>query len=158
MSLISPLPKGWTMSVSESDQIRRLLYDLSGIVIAQEKDSLIRSRLQRRLAATKQSSVAGYLRFLSGSNSGNEQQEFISSLTTNVTSFFREAHHFDTLCTETVPKLLKQRGKVDIWSAGCSSGEEPYSIAIALAERCPISRGHVSISGSDIDAESLKKG
>ncbi|MCE9577946.1 MAG: chemotaxis protein CheR [Deltaproteobacteria bacterium] len=108
-----------------------------GIMMPETKEALVRSRLQRRLAALGVDSLEAYERYLATSPAALEElRELVSAITTNTTSFFREAPQIDYLVEQIVPSILatERYATVKVWSAGCSSGEEPYSIAMALAD------------------------
>lgn len=136
---------------SDFEAIRRRLYQLTGINLADSKDSMVYSRLVRRIRALKLSGFAEYQAYLQ--HEPAEQQEFINALTTNLTSFFREAHHFDILA-EYLVRTPKVR---TIWCAASSTGEEPYSIAMVLAEVFGRFDVPVKIIASDIDSQVLQK-
>lgn len=145
----------------EFSRIAQLVHDLAGIVLADAKRPLVHSRLIKRLRALNLQNFEAYADYISASGSDAERLELISSVTTNVTSFFREQHHFDTLVAKTLPALLAkaQAGhRVRIWSAGCSSGEEPYSIAATVVGLCPdVERYDVRILATDIDRTMIEK-
>ena len=136
-------------------RIAQLVHSLAGIVLAEAKRPLVHSRLIKRLRALNLPDFAAYADFISAVGSDAERLELISAVTTNVTSFFREQHHFDTLVALALPTLIAkaQAGeRLRIWSAGCSSGEEPYSIAATLLGLCPdVQRFDVRILATDID-------
>ena len=131
--------------------VQRILYKKSGIQLADSKDSMVYSRLARRLRALNISSVTEYLKYLEANNS--EEQSFINALTTNLTSFFREKHHFPALREY----LEKNPGKKRIWCAASSTGEEPYSIAMTVAETFGSFSTPIEIIASDIDSAVLEK-
>lgn len=133
-------------------QIKAKVYQLAGIKLSDTKDSMVYSRLARRLRALKLTSFDQYLHYLD-SHLQQEQQEFINSLTTNLTSFFREAHHFDYLAQY----LKTYPGEKRIWCAAASTGEEPYSIAMTVAEHYGRFDYPVKIIASDIDSQVLTK-
>jgi chemotaxis protein methyltransferase CheR len=133
------------------DHVREILYKKSGIQLADSKDSMVYSRLARRLRILKINSVTEYLKYLEANNS--EEQSFINALTTNLTSFFREKHHFPALREY----LLTRPGKKRIWCAASSTGEEPYSIAITVAETFGTFITPVEIIATDIDSTVLEK-
>lgn len=154
----APQPnQDWQIDDDDFDQLRALIHDQSGIVIAAPKKTMVRARLCRRLVATGTPDIGTYLRFINSTDGREERREFISSLTTNVTHFFREAHHFDRLCRKILPDLRPGSAPIRIWSAGCSSGQEPYSIAMAITEAHPDLTGRVSILGTDIDHNILHR-
>ena len=146
-----------TLSDQDFDQLRQIIYSYAGIVIGPEKRSMMRARLQKRVTALQMGSMAEYLKLVSGALGATERDKFISSLTTNVTSFFRESHHF-TLLTQTIlPELAAEDRKISIWSAGCSSGQEPYSIAMTILDHMPSLASSIRITASDIDTNILQK-
>jgi len=108
---------------------------LTGIQLDESKRSMLYTRLSRRLRALGLSSFEQYLELLR-SGDGVEIEAFTNTVTTNLTYFFREPHHFEFLRATVLPKLFvtKRARPARIWSAGCSSGEEPYSIAMTIAE------------------------
>lgn len=131
-------------------RIRALVHGNAGIVISDSKAIMVRARLARRLSATGLADVGAYLDHVEGPACGDELTRLISAMTTNVTSFFREAHHFDAFASDLVPAWKADPGLRSIWSAGCSTGQEPYSIAMVLRE-AGLDRGAVRILATDID-------
>ncbi|MEI7035974.1 protein-glutamate O-methyltransferase [Fulvimonas yonginensis] len=116
--------------------LRGFVYQYCGIALSEQKRQLVQGRLARRLRALGMRGFGEYCELLRR-DPGSELDELSSAISTNVTAFFREAHHFDLLAGELLPRWLEQKregGRLRIWSAGCSSGEEPYSIAMVLAE------------------------
>ncbi|SDD63455.1 chemotaxis protein methyltransferase CheR [Paracoccus isoporae] len=150
-------PPAWSISDREFDQLSRTIHRYSGIVIGPEKRGMIRARLQKRLVALQLDTLAEYLDIVSGVSGRAERERFVSSLTTNVTSFFREKHHFAFLVEAILPALGDTTRPIRIWSAGCSSGQEPYSIAMSVLDAHPEMAQRLSILGSDIDADVLAK-
>jgi chemotaxis protein methyltransferase CheR len=136
------------------EAIRRLLYASAGINLSESKEQLVYSRIARRLRAVGVRSFSAYLDYLKA-NEG-EQELFINALTTNLTSFFREPHHF-----EIMANFLRERARPGrqfrLWCAAASTGEEPYSMAItaleALGPNAP-----VKIVATDIDSQVLAQG
>ncbi|NRA99956.1 MAG: protein-glutamate O-methyltransferase CheR [Rhodobacteraceae bacterium] len=133
---------------------------LAGLKIPENKRSLVQSRLSRRLRALGLSSFEDYLKVLHEKDAGSEREHFISALTTNVTHFFREPHHFTALETECLPALLdraREGGRVRLWSAGCSSGQEAYCLA-SIINRLEPEAGSMDIRilATDIDRAVLK--
>ncbi len=112
-----------------------------GITMGEQKRQLLQGRLQRRLRALGLAGFEDYCELLR-QDPDRELGEFVSAVSTNVTAFFRESHHFDYLA-EQLPKWLAERrgGRLRIWSAGCSTGEEPYTLAMVLAEAMESHRG-----------------
>lgn len=149
-------------SISDADfaRISSLVRDMTGIDLQPHKRTMVASRLSKRLRATGISSVAAYCDYLQSHEGDAEQTGFISAYTTNMTRFNREGHHFEHLASDVLPRLMEaaRRGaRVRIWSAGCSSGEEPYGIAFAVLDACPeANRLDVKILATDIDFEILQ--
>ena len=125
------------LSQAQFERISLLVYRLSGIKMQSGKEGLIKSRLMKRLRALDIDSFDTYLSYLERDKTGQELTTMIDVLTTNKTSFFRESQHFDFLRENVLPTWRVEKRRIRIWSAGCSSGEEPYSIAIVLREELP---------------------
>lgn len=134
--------------------IRSLIYRVAGISLAPSKKDLVYSRLARRLRIRGIDSFSAYIRLLE-SGDLEEREEFINALTTNMTSFFREAHHFPILSKHlaSIPKS----NPVNIWTCASSSGEEPYSIAMTVVEYFKSFNAPVRILATDIDTNVLEK-
>jgi chemotaxis protein methyltransferase CheR len=147
---------------SDFRQIAELVHSEAGIVLTESKVNLVYSRLAKRLRAIGLRSFRDYCALVQGENGVDERQAMIAAMTTNVTRFFRESHHFDFLRTRVLPGLLESAhrgGKVRVWSAGCSSGEEAYSIALTILELAPeAAELDIRILASDIDPEMLRRG
>jgi len=135
-------------------RIRSLIYRAAGISLAPSKKDLVYSRLARRLRVRQIDSFSAYIHQLE-SGDLQEREEFINALTTNMTSFFREPHHFPILARHlgTVP----QSGPIRIWTCASSSGEEPYSIAMTAVEQFNSFNAPVRILATDIDTNVLEK-
>lgn len=110
------------------------IYSLCGIKLSEGKEELVQSRLTKRLAALQLQTFEQYLDYVKTDSTGQETIRMIDVLTTNKTSFFREIQHFDFLRDRILPALDADKKRLRIWSAACSSGEEPYSIGIVLHE------------------------
>lgn len=139
----------WTNS--DFEHVQKLIYQRAGISLHDGKHAMVYSRLSRRLRETGYQSFKEYLRWLE-STDGPEWQEFVNALTTNLTSFFREGHHFQILADYL--KSDRIQGACKIWCSAASTGEEPYSIAMTAVEALGTSR-NFSISASDIDSKVL---
>ncbi|ALI54610.1 CheR family methyltransferase [Celeribacter marinus] len=143
------------MSDAAYARIVALSKSQAGIVLSPSKVPMVKSRLTRRLRALDIATFDGYLDYLENTDNLDEMSAFISALTTNVTQFFRENHHFEYIKSTVYPKLkakLARGEKVRIWSAGCSNGQEPYSLAMTFLECDPsIGTKDFLILGSDID-------
>lgn len=141
-------------------RLSSILHRECGIVLSESKKSLAVSRLSRRLRHLSLNDFATYCNVLESDE--NERREMIALLTTNVTQFFREAHHFDSLRDDIFPQLVEKARsgeRVRIWSAGCSSGQEPYSIAMTLLELCPDAKRYdIKILATDIDPNMIRNG
>ncbi len=143
--------KEFSFDRADFDAVRRILHQLTGIKLADSKDSMVYSRLARRIRALKLNSFQEYLSYLQ--KHGAETEQFINALTTNLTSFFREPHHFEILA-----HYLKSHPQTkSIWCAASSTGEEPYSIAMVVAETFGAFDAPVQIIASDIDSQVLQK-
>ncbi|TNC98382.1 MAG: chemotaxis protein methyltransferase CheR [Gallionellaceae bacterium] len=133
-------------------RIRTLIREHAGIALADSKQELVYSRLARRLRATGLMTFGEYLALLQRGDA-IEWESFINSLTTNLTSFFREAHHF-TLLAEHLRKLDRSQ-PIRLWCSACSTGEEAYSMAITVAETFGDLKQPVTIIASDLDSHVL---
>jgi chemotaxis protein methyltransferase CheR len=142
----------FSFSVADFERVRKLIYQHAGISLSPVKQDMVYSRLARRLRATGMQSFAQYLDALE-KNGGEEWEFFVNSLTTNLTSFFREPHHFP-IFAEHLRKLGTKR-PVRIWCSAASTGEEPYSIAMTVAETFGSNVSHISITASDLDTNVL---
>ncbi len=136
-------------------RVARLASAQAGLMIAPTKTALVQSRLMRRLRALGIASFSAYLDLVESEEGRDEVRQMISVLTTNVSHFYRESHHFDILRRSILPDLVKRAargGPVRIWSAGCSSGQEPYSIAMEILRLDPqAGERDVRILATDID-------
>jgi chemotaxis protein methyltransferase CheR len=135
--------------------IADLLYKASGIHLADAKATLVYSRIAKRVRKLGLDSFRAYCDLLRSDPDHPEHQAMLSALTTNVTRFFREPHHFEHMAAELLPPLIaraKAGGRVRLWSAGCSAGHEPYSMAMTLLDALPDAARHdVRILATDID-------
>lgn len=139
---------------ADFDRVRKIIYKKAGINLSDSKKQLVYSRLARRLRALGLPDFGAYLSYLETTD--EEQQEFVNALTTNLTAFFREEHHFDYLFD--FAKKFKANRTLRVWCAAASTGEEPYSIAITLAEAFGRYDPPVEIIASDIDSNVLNEG
>jgi len=145
--------KEFVLSERDFNHIRKLVKDQTGINLSEGKRDMVYGRLSRRLRQLGISDFREYLGYLESDEA--EVGNFINAITTNLTSFFREMHHFDYLSKTIIPSLLKSNsntGRIRIWSAGCSTGEEPYSIAMTLMNSIPdIAHWDVKILATDLE-------
>ena len=158
---ISPDPSSFNISYTGKnfEFLRGLALKVAGISLADHKRSMVFRRLVRRVVGKGFESFDLYCEYLSSPAGEAEVQQFINALTTNKTDFFREIHHFNHF--EAYLKQYAERPssrRLRIWSAGCSSGQEPYSIAMSLLEHLPnIRNSDVRILATDIDTDILAK-
>ena len=144
----------FTFTDSDFAKVRTLIHRRAGIALGDQKRQMVYSRLSRRLRELGIPEFATYLAMLEAGNDEGEWQAFINSLTTNLTSFFREAHHFPVLAEH----VKKAREPVTIWCAAASTGEEPYSLAITLIEALGEQKAaSARIIATDIDTAVLEK-
>lgn len=140
--------------------ICKFTYDTAGIVLNDSKREMVYRRLTRIIRDRKLNSFSEYCELLK-CQPEQEKNYFINAITTNLTSFFREQHHFDYLTEYELPRLIKKNSKrLRIWSSASSTGEEPYSIAITLVEAMKglLSQWDVKILATDIDSDVLSTG
>jgi chemotaxis protein methyltransferase CheR len=158
------LLKGTEFHFSETDftRIATIMRTETGIALERSKANLIYSRLAKRLRALHLTTFREYCDIVSDRTSPEERQTMIAALTTNVTAFFREPHHFEHLKTAILPGVaaaLKAGARVRFWSAACSSGQEPYSIALTVLSMIPDAASRdVKILATDLDHNMVAKG
>ncbi|MFT6025270.1 MAG: chemotaxis protein methyltransferase CheR [Ascidiaceihabitans sp.] len=145
----------WTFSQSDFDSIAQIAKTYFGLSLSRSKMALIQSRLGQRMKQLGLTHFAQYLERLQGPAAKDERTELLSVLTTNVTRFFREQHHFDVLRSTILPPLLKAAAagqRVRFWSAGCSTGPEAFSLAMIIMDMCPTANSlNLKILATDID-------
>jgi chemotaxis protein methyltransferase CheR len=152
------------LSPAEFEQFRKLIFEISGIRVQENKVMLLSNRIRRRVKATGVANFQAYLALVRSPAGRDELEGFLNAVTTNETSFFRTEKHFDWLRTEFVDELCEKARQgthsesIRIWSAACSSGEEPYTIAMCLAEnRLKLADWKIEIHGTDISEDALSK-
>ena len=159
---MTPSPRVATLSLAGPDflltdadfaRIRLLIHQRAGISLSAQKRQMVYSRLSRRLRELGMREFAAYLGFLEADPRSHEWELFVNALTTNLTAFFREAHHFPLLA-EHVRQCPQP---VSIWCSAASTGEEPYSIAMTLIETLGSRASTCSIVATDIDTQVLAK-
>lgn len=133
-------------------RVRTLIYKQAGISLGESKQEMVYSRLARRLRAKGLNSFEEYLDALENGLDSGEWEAFTNALTTNLTSFFREAHHFPILAEH----MLRMKGSLSIWCSASSTGEEPYSIAMTVCEAFGTLTPPVNIIATDIDTNVLE--
>jgi chemotaxis protein methyltransferase CheR len=147
----------YLFTAGDFQRIAALAYDLSGIVLNESKATLVYSRLAKRLRALGLQSFRDYWTLVGDRADADERGRMVTALTTNLTRFLREPHHFEDLKAKVVLPLaaaVRAGRRLRIWSAACSTGQEPYSAAMAVLEVMPDAANHdVRILATDIDAE-----
>ncbi len=149
-----------TIAISEPEfvALRDAIRDRFGIFYDDTKQFLLQSRLQTRLLKRSCSDFGAYLRFLTGGLAREEEwDELASVLSNNETYFFREKAQLDVLVGEVVDESLRRGGKLRVWSSACSTGEEPFTIAMMLHESKRIAPAQVSLRASDISPRALER-
>lgn len=140
-------------TAKDFERVRKLIYDHAGISLGNSKQNMVYSRLSRRLRRTGLNSFAEYLKLLENDD-GEEWEIFINSLTTNLTAFFRESHHFPLLAEHM--RLHQGKRPIALWCAASSTGEEPYSMAMTVVETFGSFTPPVSILATDLDTHVLE--
>ncbi|MCV6639330.1 protein-glutamate O-methyltransferase [Candidatus Albibeggiatoa sp. nov. NOAA] len=153
------IEREFAYSNQDFELLRKLVKEHTGINLSEHKQEMLYSRLARRLRALKMNSFASYYKMLKR-NPGDELIQFVNAVTTNLTAFFREPHHFQFLEKKLLPELIARKSysrRLRIWSAGCASGEEPYSLAMVLKENMPID-WDIKILATDLDSSMVERG
>lgn len=148
------------MTSANFEFIQKTAMSWTGINLSDHKRNMIYGRLSRRLRALGMADFNQYCRLL-GENPGAEKTQFINSITTNLTSFFRENHHFEYLAGTVIPYLMRANAsnkRIRVWSAGCSTGEEPYSIAMVFSGFSALKGWDVKILATDLDTNVVARG
>ncbi|OSN04935.1 chemotaxis protein CheR [Lonsdalea iberica] len=153
-SILSQMVERLPLSDTHFKRISQLIYQRAGIVLADHKREMVYNRLVRRLRLLGINDFGQYLALLEADPNSAEWQAFTNALTTNLTAFFREAHHFPILAEHA----RKRQGNYSVWSTAASTGEEPYSLAMTLAEVFgDKSHNRCQVVASDIDTQVLEK-
>jgi len=143
---------------AEFNKLSSFIYNNYGIKMPPAKQVMLQSRLQKRLKALKIYSFKEYINFVFGKDGNQEIVHMMDVVSTNKTDFYREATHFDFLNSNVLPKLYQENKFIKLWSAGCSSGQEVYTLAIELSEFALKNQGFdFSIFGTDLSTIVLKK-
>jgi chemotaxis protein methyltransferase CheR len=148
------LPGEFTLSRDDFRRISQMIYADAGINLNEGKAALVYARLAKRLRALRMQAFRDYCDLVASPEGADERQEMLTALTTNVTKFFREPHHFEHLKSRILAPLAQRGGggRLRLWSAACSTGQEPYSIAFTLLSVWPEAAGRdVRILATDID-------
>lgn len=139
----------------EFDGFRRLIHDVSGISLGESKDALLAARIGRRMRDLGIDDHADYLELVLSDRSGTEVSRLIDAVSTNVTSFFREVAHFEALARHLEHLRANGATEVRLWSAACSTGEEPYSMAMVAADVFADTPTRVRVLATDIASDVL---
>jgi chemotaxis protein methyltransferase CheR len=157
-AVIAPRDREFSFEEADFIALRDLVREVTGISLTDAKRELVYGRIARRLRVLGLGSFAAY-RELLRSDTGGELVEFCNAMTTNLTAFFREGHHFEALREVLLlPRVADAHAsrRLRLWCAGCSSGEEPYSLAMTLCEAIPDwKRWDIRILATDIDSQIL---
>ncbi|MBA1446250.1 MAG: protein-glutamate O-methyltransferase [Chromatiales bacterium] len=141
--------------------LRGITNQRTGIVVSDDKFDMFYSRLSRRVRKLGMATFSEYCDLIRANQDGDEMVELINSITTNLTAFFRENHHFEYLANTVIPELRAKNSaerNIRIWSAGCSTGEEPYSLSITLNEvLAQVAGWDVKVLATDIDSNVLAR-
>jgi len=159
--LASSQPREFEFSEADFRDLVQFAHTHAGIALSESKRNLVYSRLSRRLRTLGMTSFRDYREYLATKPS--ELEAFINAISTNLTKFFREAHHFEHLGAHVAVPFAKGQhasaNRLRVWSAGCSTGEEPYTIAVVLKREIhDIARRDVKILATDIDTDVIAKG
>jgi chemotaxis protein methyltransferase CheR len=144
--------KEFLFTQADFDRVRQLIYARAGISLGDGKHEMVYSRLARRLRALGLTTCTAYLQLLADQVNAPEWEFFTNALTTNLTAFFREAHHFPILAAH----VRQKKAPIVLWTCASSTGEEPYSMAIAACEAFDSLTPPVSILATDIDTQVLE--
>jgi chemotaxis protein methyltransferase CheR len=155
--------KEFQLTTAQFDEVRHLVKSMAGISLGEGKRDLVRSRLNKRLRSLEMASYDDYLAMVKADKSGKELVHLLDAISTNVTNFFREPAHFDFLREllaerEAMASAGRAPRRLRIWSAGCSSGEEPYTIGMTVCESLSTLSGwDIRILATDISTNVLEK-
>jgi chemotaxis protein methyltransferase CheR len=155
-----PREREFDFGPEDFNALRTLVKGITGISLAESKQELVYGRVSRRLRALGIGTFKEYRELLSRPESEQEVVEFCNAITTNLTSFFREGHHFDYLREHLLEPRAASEGsrRLRIWSCACSTGEEPYSIAMTVLEAIPdLARWDIRILATDLDSDVLAR-
>lgn len=157
--MMSERSREFAFTQRDFDFLRKISNERTGIVVSDDKFDMFYSRLSRRVRALGLNKFSEYCEYLKRDADGEETLELINAITTNLTAFFRENHHFEYLTNTVIPELLSKNAaerKIRIWSSGCSTGEEPYSLAMTLHDAMSnVADWDYRITATDIDSNVL---
>ena len=149
----APAERQYAFSDADFDRVRVLIHARAGISLGDHKREMVYGRLSRRLRALGLTTFTDYLALLEQTRTGDEWQNFVNALTTNLTAFFREAHHFPILADFARTRALP----LTVWCCAAASGEEPYSIAMTLREALGAAADQATVLATDIDTQVLAR-
>lgn len=143
---------------SDFSALAKLVYEKSGIVLGDHKKNMVYARLAKRLRTLQFTTFSQYLELLKNSSDETEIEQLINAITTNLTRFFREDHHFNHVKDVLIPELVKNNNKrIRMWSAACASGPEPYSLAMTAHDALPSPESYnLKILATDLDTKMLE--
>lgn len=140
------------LSEEEFSKFSKLIHEMSGIYLKESKITLLSNRLRKRLKEKNFETFEEYYQYIHINNDIDEINEMLNAVSTNETYFFRNSKHFDTLFDTVIPELItKKREPIRIWCAGCSTGEEPYTIAMIAKEKNLLDKSSLIIEASDLN-------
>ncbi len=149
------VPGEFSFSHDDFRRIASMIHEEAGIYLPESKAALVYARLVKRLRALRLQAFRDYCELVEGPQGERERREMLAALTTNVTRFYREPHHFEHLETRILPALVPEAakgGRIRVWSAACSTGPEPYSAALTILSTWPDAHRHdVRVLATDID-------
>ncbi|GBR09229.1 CheR family methyltransferase [Acetobacter oeni] len=164
MTLASALVRSGEFPYTDEDfkKIKEIVYKHCGIFLGETKKSLVYSRVARRIRECGLSDFRGYISYVTGAGKDTELPKMIDAITTNVTNFYREKHHFEHLSQVVLPDAMamaKNGEKIRFWSSACSSGQEAYSIAACVMDNFPDAVNYdIKILATDINIDVIKRG
>lgn len=145
------------MNKDTFEAFRKLVHEKAGIALGEKKEALVAARLNKRMHLLNIDTFEDYLETIKSDNSGNEIVQLLDSISTNVTHFFRESQHFDFITPQIDNWYSQGQRKLRIWSAGCSSGEEPYTIAMTVLEALKSRPCDIKILATDLSTKILSR-
>ena len=146
------------ISNSDFEFVREMLYKESAITLDQDMKYLVESRLTSLARKTDYDGLSALITALRSGKDATLSGKVVEAMTTNETSFFRDSHPFETLCKDVLPNLARSHNDtINIWCAACSTGQEPYTIAMAIHENCPALVSRIAIHATDISGEVVAK-
>ena len=149
---------------ADFNKLSQMVYERTGIVLKDHKKNMVYGRISRRLRQLGMEKFKEYLELISGPEGASEIVNFVNAVTTNLTNFFRESHHFDHLGDTVIPEAIEEMRRAGsrrfrIWSAGCSSGQEPYTVSMVMNQKFPnLAQYDARVLATDLDTNCLDRG